>query len=430
MERNNLIFSSRPFLALIFLFFFLPLSSGCGLYFHNPEKATLAKNTFDEFKKVQTSSATIYVSMLQNLQKIEAEAAEVQAKTAQIKEETFTNQVNTITWKKILADLEVAKRTQEKWNKDIEGAVKKLLEKMGEANATVVDAKTGLEKADNLLKIAVKAENQWKARQALFQSSIIFLGNVAASEDKKMNVATLEKGKKEILDQEIEKKTMTKDGTLKTEPSTVGKVLSEDIAGTDQLPFGELLQQYTISNLNPNKAPGLTVGILSLAMDLAQAQGDKAKLRVNYLWGRITSMKAQVVKLDNIRIAIQIINDRINHGDFVRSDTVLVTVNKLKKLTGKEIAINDAFEALIYYALTKTLDESAMLELQTKPAVFDHQYSIQLSAINAREHEALISRGLQGLVIYHEDGITQELIANFLRAAQTAALAVITAGVL
>ena len=59
-----------------------------------------------------------------------------------------------------------------------------------------------------------------------------------------------------------------------------------------------------------------------------------------------------------------------------------------------------------------------------------HHYAIEDSAISAKEHEALIQRGLETLAVYHTGGITQEEINTILQAAQAIALAVISAGVI
>ena len=59
-----------------------------------------------------------------------------------------------------------------------------------------------------------------------------------------------------------------------------------------------------------------------------------------------------------------------------------------------------------------------------------HYYAIEDSAISAKEHEALLQRGLETLAVYHAGGITQEEINSILQAAQAVALGVISAGVL
>jgi len=52
-------------------------------------------------------------------------------------------------------------------------------------------------------------------------------------------------------------------------------------------------------------------------------------------------------------------------------------------------------------------------------------FQIRLAQINAREHEALISSALKGLDTFEQGGIKPDDIANLIRAAQTAAAAVI-----
>jgi hypothetical protein len=63
-------------------------------------------------------------------------------------------------------------------------------------------------------------------------------------------------------------------------------------------------------------------------------------------------------------------------------------------------------------------------------ATFLHHYAMEESAISAKEHESLIQRGLEILAVYHAGGTTQDEINSILEAAQTVALAVISAGVI
>jgi hypothetical protein len=53
------------------------------------------------------------------------------------------------------------------------------------------------------------------------------------------------------------------------------------------------------------------------------------------------------------------------------------------------------------------------------------KFQIRLAQINAREHEALISSALKGLDTFEEGGVKPEDVANLIRAAETAATAVI-----
>ncbi len=409
------------FLSLLFLF------PGC-TYLHNPQKATLAKETADEFKKVQDASPKLYTSMQQNLQKTELQASQVHAEVSKLRELNFANEVHHLTWKKIKTDLEAEKIQQDQRKEKIAADVKNLLEKMAVKGPKAADAKEWLEKAKKRLQQAIEAENKWQARQVLFRNSIQFMAKVAASKDKKSVQGLYEEGKKDILGQEITIKVMKDDGQITVEPSTVGKVLTKDLAAVENLNLGEVLRNYTFGNVDPQKAPGLTATILSLGMDLAKTQLNRAELEVNYLGTLIEYLKEELKNSGYVELALNLLTKHLSkENNFVLTDTVLTTLNKMRH---QEQATINALRVLSYYGVAVTLERSSREELQTKPAILDHEYSIKLSAINASEHEALISRGLQGLSTYYEGGVKPEMIANLLRAAQSVALAVIGAGVL
>jgi len=67
-----------------------------------------------------------------------------------------------------------------------------------------------------------------------------------------------------------------------------------------------------------------------------------------------------------------------------------------------------------------------LLGVDTIESVTDDQiFAIRQSALNAKERSVLISHGLEGLAAYYSGGIKPEEIANLMRAAQTAAQAVV-----
>jgi hypothetical protein len=410
---------------LILCLFFL--NFGC-THLHNQQNANLAKEISTEFKTFQGSSPNPYSLMLQNQQKVDAKASKLQAEIAKQKALSFSAQVSTVTWAQIESELETEKEQLVKRNETLKKDVEVLLKEKGEQEAKVEDYEDGLKKARALLEKAIKEQQKWEARQVLFRSTIKFLATTAAAKGKKLDPQTLEKAKKDILDQKITVADLNVKGEIGAKDVTVGDALSGDKTALMQLAFSELLRKYTIGNFDPVSAPGLTVVILSLGTDLAKVQLDRANLEVNYLKARIDSLEAQKEEPDKIDKALHIIRDRFKEKTFVSTDQVLKTINDLRK-QNKRDAIQDTFRVLSYYSVAQTLDESARLELQTRPARLEHEYSIRLSAINAREHEALIGRGLEGLLVYHDNGITPEMIANLLRAAQGVALAVIGAGV-
>jgi hypothetical protein len=400
--------------ALMLILAPLFLICSCVTYMHNPGKAALAKDTSEEFKKFQAASPQLYAVMLQNMQKVELKASKRQAEITAENIASFADQVHTVTWEQMMEELEAEKAQQVQRQQAVKAAAEGTLKQIGVEKPKVKDAEDGLKQVRKRLEDAVKAENQWQAREVLFRESIQFMGRVAA-ENLKLERSALESEKSKILAKTWIEIVVLNGDNLEKAQQTLEQVLKEDFA------FKNLFDYRS--------APGLTVTILSLAEDLAKVQYDRAELQVGYLAAKHKALQAQLENTQNIGVALKLIETGIAEGSYQPNDTLLASINKLRK-TGNKTAIIAAGRVLAFYGVTKTLDQYALLELQTRPDILDHEYSIRLAAINGKEHEALISRGLQSLVIYHEGGVKPEMIANFIRAAQTVALAVISAGVL
>jgi hypothetical protein len=347
----------------------------------------------------------------------------VQDKIAQQKELSFANMFHTLTWGQIEKDLEQEIKERERRTKQLISQSNDLLKQMGEVQYSLKDLKEELTKPKYLLDEAIKQEGNWRAQVALFRGTIHLI--FQDSKDGKLDTVKLQADKDKVCNQEIEIREKDSEGKLTYKTKKVGDILD----CKDLVP---LLKNYTSFIFNPGKPPGLTVTILSLAVDLAKAELDRTRLKVNYLEALIETLETEKEGLGSgyAEKALNILQGRIEEGTILRNETVLATFDRLRKQPRKEKAIKGCSRVIAYYAITKTLEESAVLQSQSKPAILAHEYSIRLSAINSREHEALIARGLEGLAIYHAGGIKPEMIANFLRAAQTAALAVIGAGVL
>jgi hypothetical protein len=288
--------------------------------------------------------------------------------------------------------------------------------------------------AQALLKKAAEAQNQWNAKHELFRQSIKSIADISVAEETEANFdvgKALATAKDNILKTKIA--VVDENGKEEVEKKEIQSVLK---IGEDN--FTNVMQANSGNLFDADAAPGIKIIILGLAVDLADKQLKRNKLNIAYLETVVNLLETQKKVTSNInetinlvREAEQSIKDRIAEKSFKETDTVLKTINTLRKSSRKsskvEHGLSEAFKVAGIYSMIMSDD---VLELELQLAMLDHEYSIQLSAINAQEHEALISRGLQGLAAYHEGGITPETVANFLRAAQAVALGVIGAGVL
>jgi hypothetical protein len=191
---------------------------------------------------------------------------------------------------------------------------------------------------------------------------------------------------------------------------------------------GKLLA--SIKNVFTPEAPGLVLTAAGLAKDLAEAQQRRLMAQIDMLRQRMDIAKrAQAAAAQAREFAEQMssVNDtNVFPDDKKIADTLLELSKDEKNLQNLAKGLR---AAQYYVAITATLmlqAEAAEREVYR----LKHLDSIQQSKIAAMEHEALVTRGVEALAIYHEGGVKPEEIANLaFRAAQLGFLGWIGAGV-
>ena len=230
----------------------------------------------------------------------------------------------------------------------------------------------------------------------------------------------------EILDLEIT--VVDSQGNVQNKKEKIRDILKDDITNVD---FNNLVRKYTVDLFNPEQAPGISIIILSLNVDIAQAELNRVNVNLSYLQSVksiFETSRLDPTNPDRLKTLLSQAQQIIHTSRFNLNDSVLTTLNNLRTQSNKETAMRNVFRALGLYSIVY-LNESFTLSKELELARLDHEYSIELSEVNAQEHEALISRGLQGLVAYHESGIKPETVANFIRALQAVGLGIIAGGV-
>jgi hypothetical protein len=236
----------------------------------------------------------------------------------------------------------------------------------------------------------------------------------------------------EALNQRVIVERFDTQGALTTVTNKVSDTLKADADLVREGNLGDILGRYTYQLFDPTAAPGLKVIVFSLGVDLAKAKLERANLDVTYLRDRIALAQQRQRMLTNSEsidaaTALQILGDRSKEIELTH--TVLQTVEQLRSDSANASALRDLFRVLATDAFLKVLDDQRWEESGTRAAFLEHQQSIRLSAVNAAEQEALISRGLESLLAYQRGGLTEERLANFVRIAQAAAMAYIGAQV-
>lgn len=436
-----------PLYRLLTVLFIICILPSC-THIHVPADATLANQLKEDFSKVTANDSNIYSAMLDNKEQMEAKE---QLRLESLKKEkgaAFANQLYTNTWQAIQSELAQKRQALDDQRNNINTNLIDINKRLSDIAGKKIDSENTLEEAKALLKKAAEAQNQWNARHELFRQSIKSIADIAVAEetDADFNASkklleekdTILKTEIAVVDVDDNGKVITTfvdvDGKVKEKKETIQSILKIDKDKIDKDSIINLIKANSGDLFDADTAPGIKIIILGLAVDLADKELKRNKLDIAYLEKVVNLLETQKngslkinETIDLISEAEQSIEDRIIEGSFKKTDTVLETINILRKSNTLKYGVSEAFKAAGIYSMTMI---GVGLELELQLAMLDHEYSIQLSSINAQEHEALISRGLQGLAAYHEGGITPETVANFLRAVQAVALGVIGAGVL
>lgn len=400
-------------------------------HLHDPADAALSDGLATAFADATKHQASLYSAMLENQEHMEAKEQLRLAVLTRERAAAFTAQVYTRTWQSVLLDLDGKKRQLQAQQKHVEFRLEEMRTRLQQLPETLAGNTDVYRQAVQLLAESAKKQNLWFARREFYRRSMVAVADITVARQAADDFDTLQAfndAGKVILDTEIP--VVDASGDSSKEKAALGSILEQDDrADTDSIGV------HTDKLLSPASPPGIRIIILGLAADLAESELHRARLESGYLKALVKLLSPPRPggvdrlqdSIDMIEEAEIILRDRIAAGHMAKTDRLLATLNAWRGKSEAKTVMPDLLKVIGIYAMAMT---SAEPPLQLQLAMLDHQYSIQLSAVNARQHETLISRGLQGLAAYHQGGIKPETVANFLRAAQAIGLGVIGAGVL
>jgi hypothetical protein len=377
-----------------------------------------ANTKFGDFKK---NSSTVYDSMLANENTFAKEVETAETLAVVQNDAAISNSLPILTWSDLRSGISnydsALTSIQASLSKDLSNILE--AEQLGTINKDQLD--DGLARVDSRLQEVVANRNRLETDRVLFlatiQASTTFQGSQDPANAIKTATPSILTTKVNILS--------ASQGQVSSTTSTLADQLSGQ--GTD---ITSVIKGGMVSQFDPKSQPGLSIVILSLASDLASAEAKIATLQLTYysqieLAVRSAEKEAQLRK-PQTDAALTVL-DRLQRSAAPESQ-VLKSLNHFSRLGDNGSVENSSF-ILAEYVVDQTVRHERILGMDQDLADLQHQYSIQVSAEIAKEHEALISRGLEGLQSYEDNGITPDQIANLIRAAQTVALAFITAGV-
>lgn len=426
------------------------LVSGC-LYLHNPtlqKAAEAAKSDFEAVAKNSPFSAVVggYVSQteltaavardvhrLDRLVKLNALVAMTWAdlKTATVGELNATG-----------VDLQDATQARDRARAALPVQLAKLAGAK-EAVKTQVDALN-----DSGLTAARYAATQSLLREALVAAAETTRPkSVAALRDvlgKKHSVTTFATGPTGLT---TTVKEMTAGELLGISAKDIPSTLPADLAELGRL--GELLKslpglQETLERLT-FRSPGIATTLLGLGFDLARAEEQRIAAAVDSAKREIKLRDAHIAFLELHRDALRAdLDDRglgIAAAASVEKDEATrlrVTLERL--VTGYQRAEAGAAREqargrlhAVYLGLAnnfklQVVDAKEREIFKDRISALQTEQELRLKAVGFAEREAIIGRGLEGLVAFHSGGVTTEDVARLIGIAQTIGIFVIAGG--
>ena len=231
----------------------------------------------------------------------------------------------------------------------------------------------------------------------------------------------------------------------------------EEILGVIKgLDIGDIGEGFTFRD------PGIATVILGLGLDVARAREQQLDLEITYGLRRLAVIKSQIAALTaledalteeldaNVRTSLASRAQRIPQANETIRDTLQRLVSDAKSarhraITGVDQAGRDAADQdlkrvrgtiqVLLITLTENFRNRVVKGkdaelLGDRVAALVAEEALRVADANLGAREAVIGRGLEGLVDFHRAGFRAEDLDLLVQAAQTIGLAVIAGGVL
>lgn len=371
----------------------------------------------------------------------------------------FLDTLPSLSWEQLISSTEEvlknskeARETAEESRDKARGRLKLALEKLPSVEQNLTDIANALTEAS-------KAEARFKATQDLLRLSLLSLVDSQRSDAFK-SISTLLDEKRPYIEYILKNTKIT--SSEKT--TSVKEILSlSDIADLltkqpksfdDVKPLLEKL--FTLPTKLPGSGlqftdPGIASTIIGLGLDFARAEElrvraeiDTANEELQLLDSKIALLSEVIEILGRKRFGIPALKGIMPDA----SETIHQTVDRLvlqlqaaeKRLlaaTGSDFDTawkerNKVREKLLNLLVllatnfrVRVVQEEKAAILSDQEANLEADRALRFAAANLQEREAVISRGLEGLVAFHQGGISSEDVSRVIGIAQAIGIAVI-----
>lgn len=391
--RTTLCRRAGSFLGLATVASLLLGCAGFPSHFHDEKAAALSVKLQNDFAAYREDQASLYANMAANLDAFQIEEEALLARFAAAFESALTTQVTGLNWNDLDRNLTTVEGELANLESDMLMMMKDDLQRKGVLQSSITTAEVAISTYKKEIQEAEAEAEKW-------QKSIVQLQDAIAKLPEDLDA--------------LKRKVTAKDFTL-------------------DLP-AELKEKMSLAIAD---APGITVRILELGLNLAELKKQRAESDLAALRLRDEMFQEAFV---HSRVARVLVSEG---GEFStlaasgpnRGRAVLVNVLRLKAGVGQDPqAVLDATDrmtsrllALRSYVTARWLVEYQKNLLPVRFARLEHRQSIVLSEKNDRAWQALIGSGVDALVEYHKGGLTAEDIASVIQLAQAVALSIIAA---
>ncbi len=402
-------------------------AGGCASHIYNAEDASLAGKAKEQIVALSKSHQTVFSTMSENLQTMSQMEQSLYSELEKKDAEIYARQVLKMGWDKLQAafgDVGLASEMSAKIEQEIEIINKELLQaqgKKGRVTASLKDANDELESAKKIL-------SGWNRRVAVLEKLIEVTPSIEQALSEVEDEAGFRKKAEDIVKKvrgslkDVKVSYSDADGTkqeVDLEDEITKLLDTNDVLRRGDLDSGKIISGIN-AVVNP-KAPGLMVTVALLAKDLADGERKRLLAQIDSLEKRLEVMK-RAGKLVDLAKDISLEANSLIPEDIPDGEIVIET---LKRLAGepkpadpedpdKDIGdpLAGAILATQHYVTIAAPITSQVDEAIRKDAYLQHLQSIELGKINSNLHEALVIRGIEGLVTYHEGGVRPGDIAD------------------
>jgi len=420
---------TRPLIALSLACAVL-LSTGCALlpsHLHDAERAALTAKLVSTLDAYDQSSPTAYEALVKSSRAIAAEQDKVLIELASNREAAVEQLTPFRTYGTLQTQKKDVTDRLDRVDEQVRAGVNLYLQEKKIAAGNAASAAQAIRDANDAVEKAKAEVTSWNASIALMQAGVASLPAVATpkgSDTTDRGIEDLAKRLSGVGDKEVEfvdANGVTQKGKIKDILPAQVKMVAKDKA------------------INIPDAPGATLTILALGVDLAKSQKERADVRLVQISRRFALYERTLSESVLARELVKGVDFTRNQQDSVQRDVVRLAYEARRARSkvdgGLQEALNSSDENIL--AMSKVLSNlrklvvadsislRAELGLERDTKRLDHEESLLDAQVNDREWKAVLRAGVGVLNQYEQGGFTKEDAANIIRIAQTIALGVI-----